>query len=143
MLITRLHRFLTAPIARTFKPQVKFWLSLSLTLAAIYGILGLQQAFSSEYVVADYARQHVFWMQRFLDRELFPNDLIADYFQSVAPWGYTTLYRLMASLGINPLFFSKLLPIVLGLITTGYCFGVCMQMLPVPAAGFIATLRAD
>jgi hypothetical protein len=29
---------------------------------------------------------------------------------------------------------------VLGLITTGYCFGVCLQMLPVPLAGFLASL---
>jgi hypothetical protein len=117
-----------------------FWFSLSLTFAAMYALLGLQIAFSSEYVVQDDARQHVFWMRRFLDPELFPNDLIADYFQSVAPLGYTTVYKLFALLGIDPILLSKFLPIVLGLITTGYCFGVCLQMLPVPMAGFLATL---
>ena len=50
----------------------------------------------------DDARQHVFWMQRFIDSELFPHDLIADYFQSVAPTGYTTLYRIAAALGSIP-----------------------------------------
>lgn len=140
MLIARLHKFLTAPITRASSPQVMFWFSLSLTFAAGFGFLGLQIAFGSEYVVQDDARQHVFWMQRFLDPELFPHDLVADYFQSVAPPGYAALYRLMAAVGINPLFLNKLLPVVLGLITTSYCFGVCMQMLPVPTAGFIATL---
>ncbi len=136
----RLHRFLTTPTARSLSSQIVFWFSLSLTFAAIYGLPGLQQAFSSEYVVQDDARQHVFWMRRFLDAGLFPNDLIADYFQSVAPLGYTSLYRLFAAVGIDPLVLSKLLPIVLGLITTGYCFGVCLQMLPVPLAGFLASL---
>lgn len=122
------------------RSQTIFWLSLSLTIAAILGAICLQQAFSSEFVVQDDARQHVFWMRRFLDPQLFPNDLIADYFQSVAPAGYTTLYWIFAKLGIDPIVFSKLLPIGLGLILTAYCFGVSMQILPVPLAAFVSTL---
>lgn len=128
------------PTNKNFDSRLIFWFSLSLTFATIFGIMELQRAFSSEYVVQDDARQHVFWMRRFLEPELFPNDLIADYYQSVAPVGYASVYHLMASVGIDPIFLSKLLPIVLGLIATGYCFGVCLQMLPVPIAGFIATL---
>lgn len=140
MLIARLHKFLTDPTAKTFNSRMMFWFSLSMTFAAIYGLLGLQIAFSSEYVVQDDARQHVFWMRRFLDPSLFPNDWIADYFQSVAPLGYTSLYRLFATLGVDPILLSKFLPIVLGLITTAYCFGICLQMFPVPLAGFLASL---
>ena len=79
-------------------------------------------------------------MHRYSNPELFPHDLIADYFQSVTPIGYGALYQLMAGLGVDPVLLSKLLPMVLGLITTGYGFAVCMQILPVPLAGFIATL---
>ncbi len=140
MSITRLHKFLTAPAAKASSSPAIFWFSLSLTFAAIYGLMGLQQAFSAEYVVQDDARQHTFWMQRFLDRDLFPGDLIANYFQAVAPTGYTFLYQLMAAIGINPLLLSKLLPPVLGLIVTGYSFGISMQLLPVPLAGFLSTL---
>lgn len=136
----RLHKFLTAPSAKTLNSRMVFWFTLSLTFAAIYGLLGLQIAFSSEYIVQDDARQHVFWMRRFLDQSLFPNDWIADYFQSVAPLGYSSLYQLFATVGIDPMLLNKFLPIVLGLITTAYCFGICMQMLPVPMAGFIASL---
>lgn len=139
MLLTRLHKFLTAP-TKQFNSSMVFWFSLSLTFAAVYGLLGLQIAFSSEYVVQDDARQHLFWMRRFLDPQLFHNDLLADYFQSVAPWGYSKLYQLFAAVGIDPIVLSKFLPIVLGLITTAYCFGVCLQLLPVPIAGFIASL---
>ena len=117
-----------------------FWLGLSLAFALFYSFLGLREGFSSEYVVQDDARLHVVWMLRFVDPELFPNDLIADYFQSVAPEGYTLLYRLAATVGINPLLFNKLLPPFLGLITSGYCFAFCLQIFPVPAAAFLSTL---
>ncbi|HIK28820.1 MAG: hypothetical protein N3E45_12525 [Oscillatoriaceae bacterium SKW80] len=140
MSITRLHKFLTATTTKTSSSPTIFWFSLSLTFAAIYGLMGLQQAFSAEYVVQDDARQHTFWMQRFVDGDLFPGDLIANYFQTVAPTGYTFLYQLMAALGINPLLLSKLLPPVLGLIVTGYSFGISMLLLPVPLAGFLSTL---
>ena len=135
-----LHSFLTAPITIKYHPKLIFWFSLSITFSAFYGILALQQGFSSEYVVQDDARQHVFWMRRFIDRNLFPNDLIADYFQSVAPLGYSAFYQLMALLGIDPIVLSKIIPLFLGLITTGYCFAVSMELFPVPLTGFIASL---
>lgn len=140
MLTKSLHKFLTAPITSKSSPRIIFWFSLSLTFAAIYGILAIQQAFSGEYVVQDDARQHVFWMRRFSNASLFPNDLIADYFQSIAPLGYKAVYQIAAVVGIDPLLFSKFLPILLGLLTTGYCFGVCVQLLPVPMTGFIGAL---
>ena len=119
---------------------VKFWFYLSLTLAIICGILGIIPAFSSQYVVQDDARSHVFWMARFLNPELFPNDIIADYFRSVAPKGYTYFYQLFFLIGIPPLLLNKFLPIILGLIATAYCFGVAIEILPVPLAGFLSTL---
>lgn len=124
----------------TSKFSQAFWFSLSLSFAAGYSLMALPQAFSSEYVVGDDAREYLFWMHRFSDPQLFPHDLIAKYFHSITPSGYAALYHLMAGLGITPVLLSKLLPLVLGLITTGYCFAVCMQILPVPMAGFIATL---
>ncbi|MDJ0732664.1 MAG: hypothetical protein QNJ47_01040 [Nostocaceae cyanobacterium] len=142
-LVTKLHKLLIFQSGKSSRNQIIFWFTFSITFAVIYAILGLQQAFSREYVVQDDARQHVFWMARFLDPNLFPNDLIADYFQSVAPLGYSSLYHLMASVGINPLLFSKLLPLIVGIILTGYCFGVSMQIFPVPITGFIACLMLN
>ncbi|RMF22298.1 MAG: hypothetical protein D6756_10890 [Cyanobacteria bacterium J083] len=91
-------------------------------------------------MIQDDARQHVFWMLRFLDSNLFPQDIIADYFQSVAPWGYKNFYRCFAWLGINPIFFSKILPTYLGLITTIYTFYLTLEIIPVAAVGFVSTL---
>lgn len=140
MTIARLRKFFTVPTAKATQPTTIFWFSLSLTFGAMYGLLCLRQAFTGEYVVQDDARQHVFWMRRFFDPDLFPNDLIADYFQSVAPPGYTALYWLPAKLGIDPLLLNKFLPVAIGLVMTGYCFGVCLQILPVPFAGFAAAM---
>ena len=137
---TKLHKSLFPVNTKISKKQLIFWFSLSMTFSAIYAILGLQQAFASEYVVQDDARQHVFWMLRFADPNLFPNDLIADYFQSVAPAGYSSLYRTISFFGIDPLFFNKLLPLILGLFTTAYCFGFSLQIIPLPFTGFLSTL---
>lgn len=120
--------------------QTWIWFGLSLLVAAIYGGWIIYQAFSQPYIVQDDARQHVFWMRRFLDPELFSGDLIADYFASVAPPGYTSLYRTVAMLGLDPIVFSKIVPALILLVTTAYCFGTCITLLPVPIAGFIASV---
>lgn len=133
MLSTRLQL-----IEKPTRRQIFFWLGVSLLVSFLYSLPALQEAFGNEYVIQDDARQHVFWMRRFLDPGLFPNDLTADYFQSVAPWGYTTLYQIFAGIGINPVTLSKILPSILGLIITAYCYGVGYQILPVPLAGFAA-----
>jgi hypothetical protein len=143
-MLSRLHHFLIPATHLQTQPppraQMQFWFWLSLTFAVTYAILGMRQSFGGEYVVQDDARQHVFWMRRFLDPELFPNDLIADYFQSTAPIGYAAIYQAAAAISIDPLWFNKVLPLALGLITTGYCFALCLQLLPVPLTGFVAAL---
>lgn len=125
---------------KTTRNRLLFWLILSLLISFIYCIPALLTAFSSEYVIQDDARQHVFWTRRFFDSQLFPRDLIADYFQSVAPAGYTNLYRLFAMIGIDPVFLSKLLPPILALISTLFAFGIGMQFLPIPIAGFLCAV---
>lgn len=146
MLLSLLSKFVVAisqelfPSKQRFRKSVMLWFGLSLTFASYYGILSLQQAFRSEYVVQDDAREYVFWMQRFVEPDLLPNDLMADYFQSVTPLGYAGLYQLAAILGINPLNFSKILPPLLGLIASVCCFRLSLRLFPIPAAAFAATL---
>lgn len=132
-----LQTFLTT---KTSRQQKLFWFTLSLTFAAIYGLLTLQQAFKSEYLINDDARQHIFWMERFLDSQLFPQDLIADYFQSISPPGYAAFYQIFAAVGIHPLFLAKVIPVILGIVATAFFFGACLEMLAVPSAAFLGTL---
>ncbi len=99
------------------------WLAIAILYALACAFLALRQAFGSEFTLADDVREHVFWMFRFVDPRLFPNDPIADYFQSLAPPGYADLYWLLARAGLNPLLASKLIPTALSLIAAGYFFG--------------------
>jgi hypothetical protein len=140
MPISRLYKFFAVPSTEGYSFPGLFWFSHSLTFSFLYAALALGKAFSSEYVVQDDARQHVFWMMRFVDPALFPNDPIAHYFQSVAPSGYSALYRLAAILGLSPLVFNKLLPIILGAIATIYCYRLSVKLLPVPFAGFCSSV---
>ena len=118
----------------------RMWLTASLAMAALYGILFWRLAFDAPYAIQDDARQHVFWMWRYIDPMLFPNDIIADYFQSVAPMGYKSLYRLGALAGIEPLTFHKLLPPFICLFGTVYAFDLALAIIPVPLIAFVNTL---
>ncbi|MEH2038697.1 hypothetical protein [Nostoc sp.] len=145
MLISQLQKVLTAPITQNSKQNqsrltVIFWYSLSLTFAVGYILMGLRQAFTRKYIVSDDAREYISWIYRYFNPDLFPGDLIADYFQSVTPIGYGIVYKIIAALNIDPILFGKIFPLVLGLITTSYCFVVSMEILPVPMAGFLASL---
>ena len=126
-------------IAHRFR-SAELWLVLSLAFAALYGGLALQEAFSSEYVIQDDARVYLIWMQRILDPQFLPRDLMADYFQSVTPSGLGALYRAMATLGIAPLVFSKLLPLMLSLLVGWYGYRLTVQLFPIPIAGFFSSV---
>ncbi|MEM6611656.1 MAG: hypothetical protein AAF652_05265 [Cyanobacteria bacterium P01_C01_bin.72] len=140
MSIAKISKFLLATETKLYTRRSLFWLGLSLCFTVIYALLALKQAFGSEYVIQDDARQHIFWMSRFLDPELFQNDLIADYYESVSPWGVKTLYRGVAMLGIEPQVLSKLLPGILAIVITVFCFAVSLELLPIPFGAFVTSL---
>lgn len=125
---------------RSTPKNQRIWLTVSLAIAMLYGILFWCIAFEVPYAIQDDARQHVFWMWRYVDPTLFPNDLMADYFQSVAPRGYKALYHLGALIGIHPLTFSKLLPPFICLVGTFYTFYLALAIIPVPLIAFVNTL---
>ena len=122
-----------------------YWLGLaaSLAIALFYSLWALKLSLAHPFVIQDDARQHVFWMQRFLDPALFPNDPIADYFQSVAPWGYAQLYHLAATLGIHPILMSKLVPSALGLVMTYFCYGLALELMPLTSGGALTGVIAS
>ena len=116
------------------------WLIAALAVAALYSALALRLAFRSRDLVQDDARQHVFWMWRFIDPTLFPNDLIADYFQAVAPAGYKLLYWIFARFGVDPLVLSKLLPAAIGLLTGYLAFRLFTELMPSARGAFFASV---
>jgi hypothetical protein len=115
------------------------WLLTALGLSLTFAARAMEPALSQPNVIQDDARQHVFWMLRFRDPELFRGDLIADYFQAVAPTGYSALYRLL-SVAIDPLSASKLLPPVLGVVAGVFTFLAVRRLHPSPIAALLATV---
>jgi len=91
-------------------------------------------------LVQDDARQHIFWMRRFLDPAVFPNDLIANYFQSVGPAGYKALYWIFAKAGVDPMLLAKLLPAIIAPLCVYLCFRVFMELLPDPRGAFLSSV---
>lgn len=117
-----------------------FWLILSLLVPLYFGLISLHYSLSQPYVVQDDARIHIVWLQQFVDPELFHNDLFAQYYRSLQSVGFKGLYWLVAQIGIAPLLFAKLLPLLLGLLTTYYGFHLVLQLLPLPSGAFLAML---
>jgi hypothetical protein len=105
-----------------------FWLGTSLCITFYFGLISIYYAFSRNYLVQDDARQHVVWLQKYIDPQLFPNDLIANYFTTLAPVGYKFFYWLMARFGIEPVILAKVLPLFLGLIATVYIFKFSLKI---------------
>lgn len=120
--------------------QRNAWLALLLVLALLHGLGHLGYVFSGPYVIQDDVRQHVFWMQRFDDPALFRGDYIADYFSSLAPWGYRALYWIANEIGLAPLTLSKILPVFIGLAAAWLAYRLSLLWLAVPGAAFAAAL---
>ena len=114
-------------------------LAASLLFALLTGLYVIQEVLNDPLLIQDDARQHVFWMARFANPDLFPNDSIADYFQDVAPIGYTLLYRLASLVGIAPFDFNHIVPVLIALTTTIVVYGLTIELLPLPLTGFLAT----
>ncbi len=129
------------PVTHKCDRRWQFWFILTIGFSLSYGLMPLREAFDGQWIIQNDAIHHVFWMVRYLDPDLFPNDFIADYFQSIAPIGYKTVYRLGADLlGMNPFILNKLLPPILALITSCYCFFFTKRIFPIPSGCFITTL---
>jgi hypothetical protein len=117
-----------------------FCLGISLLVPLYYGFCFYYFVFNQEYIVQDDARQHVVWLQKYIDPNLFPDDLIANYFSGLAPIGFKYLYFLLAKLGLEPILLAKLLPPILATITTIYIYLFTLQIFPQPLAGCISSL---
>ena len=128
----------SAPSLKT--PEVAFWFAISFIAPFYFGLISLFHASAARYIVQDDARLHIVWLQRLTDPELFPNDIIADYYGIIQPAGFKLLYRLAAAVGIEALTLAKILPLILALISTAYLFWVALRILPVPMSGVLTTI---
>ena len=98
-----------------------------LASAAIFAYAHLR-AFTNPFVINDDIKQQIFWMQQWLDPELFKGDVLADYARHYVTWGVQGIYRLVAFLGVNPVDFSRVLPGVLFIFLAGCLFEIGQVM---------------
>ncbi|WP_143467705.1 hypothetical protein [Leptolyngbya ohadii] len=115
-------------------------LLLSLGVAMYFGGWSIGFAFGQPYRIQDDGRQHVVWFQQFVDAGLFPQDWIARYFRTVAPAGYRSLYEGVARLGVDPIVFSKVLPLLLALVATYYFYQAALIIFPSALQAFLSSL---
>ncbi len=115
-------------------------LVLSLLVPIYFAGLTWLYQLNHAYIVQDDARQHIVFLQRLLDPIAFPDDLIANYFTAVAPAGYKALYGAAAKLGLSPLSFAQLLPVILSLVSTYFLYQVAIGLWPVALNGVLTTL---
>lgn len=97
-------------------------------LAIGVGFHAQLDAFKNEYIIEDDARMYLFWMNQFLDPELFRNDLLAEYSRFCQPWGLIFSYRVFSIIIMDPLLISKILPIFLLAIFTLYMFRLTLYI---------------
>jgi hypothetical protein len=92
-------------------------------------------------VIDDDARQHVYWTYRFVDPELFRDDLLTAFVSSpqVAPPGYQALYWVGARL-MDPLLFSQVLSLLLLVSSVWMVFRLGEELAGIAAAAFAASL---
>ncbi len=112
----------------------------SLGVALLCGGASLAHILSLPNVVQDDTRQHVVWLERFVEPGLFPGDLIADYFTAVGTPGPRGLYHALAAAGVAPLTAAKYLPLALAIAGSLFCHLCVLEIFPVPVAAFLATL---
>src|SRR5207248_4244300 len=97
------------------------WCAVALAAGLLFALRVSAPAFQAYYAVEEDVRQHVFWVPRLHDPELFRADPIADYFAAQAPPGFVATYFL-GTLAWDAISFSKLLPFALTLLLTGFGF---------------------
>ena len=121
------------------KTPFENWLApLVALIASTIGTISQYPALVNDYIINGDVPQHVYWMQQFRDSELFKNDLLTDFAKSIQPWGAIAVYRLLSFIS-DPLWVSKVLPIVLLVVSSVYVFRL-VKYLAGNVTGFIASL---
>ena len=116
----------------------RLWLLLALAFGLLFTARTMLPVLEPNVVQAD-ARAHVFWLGRLRDPSLFPDDPIADFYQSISPPGYVFLFQLISPL-LDPRLISKLLPFALGAVIAIFTFLLVIRLAGAPQAAFLASV---
>ncbi|MEM7068799.1 MAG: hypothetical protein AAF478_07930 [Pseudomonadota bacterium] len=113
---------------------------IALLIPIYFAVVSINYGLRIEHIVHHDARHHIVWLQRYIDPDLFPGDLTADYFQASGPIGFQSVYWFFAKLGIEPLTLAKFLPLPIALIASIYWFKLSFHILPSTMGAVVSTL---
>ncbi|MBF0482687.1 MAG: hypothetical protein HQK81_09825 [Desulfovibrionaceae bacterium] len=102
-------------------PAKDLWLAALLSLAVFFAAHA--KGFFNPFASNDDVRQQVFWMQKWSEPGLYPDDPFSDYAELYVPYGVKAVYRLAAPL-IDPVAFSKALTGILYVFLGGCLWAV-------------------
>jgi hypothetical protein len=91
-------------------------------LALVIALNSQSAALVNHYVLNGDVFESTYWMPQFNDSELFRNDLLTEYSKHFhSPWGFLLFYRGLSVL-LDPLSISKILPLILFVISCLFIF---------------------
>ncbi|MDJ0601678.1 MAG: hypothetical protein QNJ37_22885 [Crocosphaera sp.] len=140
--INKLYCFLFSPINHKKDQKVKLGLIITLFFIIICSVISYYDVLKGQYkgeIFNDDLRIY-FWLDKFVDPDLFPNDPIANYFKAVTPVGYTFLFYVLAKIGITPGFAMQIIPLFIGVFSSVYIFLLSLEILPIISFGFVTTI---
>jgi hypothetical protein len=91
------------------------------------------------YTIQDDTRQFLAWMIRLDDAAAMPDDLIANYWQSVCPPIYRAMYGFFNLIGLEPTLFARLLPVALLFFSAWMSWRVTMLLAKRPVVAVVAS----
>jgi hypothetical protein len=112
---------------------IAFALFTMLGAALFVFVVAHWAALTNGYVINDDVRQQVYWMQAWVDPELYGDDLLTRYARNYVPWGVQALYA-VATPFVNPIYFSKILTGILFVLTAGFLFALGLALQDLLAA---------
>lgn len=102
------------------------WLTVAGASLLVY-VLAHWPALTNPYVINDDVRQQVFWMQRWIDPEIYRDDLLCRYAESYVPWGVQAVYYAASRL-VNPVQFTKVVSGILFVLTSVLLYGLGVRL---------------
>lgn len=113
-------RFMRQP-----KSKILYLIFVLFAAAAVY-VVGHWDAITDPYCLNDDVRQQLFWMQKWYDEDLFPDDYLTLYARYYVPWGVKAVYRVGQPF-MTPVQFSKVVTGILFVLTAGFIFGLGLE----------------
>ena len=90
------------------------------------------------FSIQDDARQFHVWLPQLVDHGLLAGDPLAAYWRAMSPLAYRLPFALAADVGVDPVFFGRLLPVPLVALSLWAAWRLALKIAPDPRVAFFA-----